>query len=129
MMNDDIMLLDAYNTIFVWIGNRSNDFEKRGAYKSAAKYIQSVNDERDKEHVQIVEVEAGKEPPAFKVHFPEWRLDKAKKWLDADPIKQMQGKLLRGVTVKMEEIKEEDAKYLDPKTNKFDYEALKTQFP
>lgn len=35
MINDDIMILDAYQTIYVWIGNRSNDFEKRGAYKSA----------------------------------------------------------------------------------------------
>jgi len=51
MMNDDIMLLDAYQTIYVWIGNKSNDFEKRGAYKSATKYIQSVRDERDKDGV------------------------------------------------------------------------------
>ena len=77
MMNDDIMLLDAYQTIYVWIGNKSNDFEKRGAYKSATKYIESVRDERDKEAVQVVEIEAGKELPAFTVHFPEWRLDKA----------------------------------------------------
>ena len=34
-MNDDIMILDAYQTIYVWIGNKSNDFEKKGAYKSA----------------------------------------------------------------------------------------------
>jgi len=49
MMNDDIMILDAYQTIYVWIGNRSNDFEKRGAYKMAHRYIESVRDERDKE--------------------------------------------------------------------------------
>lgn len=77
MMNDDIMLLDAYQTIYVWIGNKSNDFEKRGAFKSAQKYIDSVRDERDKEAVQIVEIEAGKEPPSYTVHFPEWRLEKA----------------------------------------------------
>lgn len=51
MMNDDIMLLDAYQTIYVWIGNKSNDFEKRGAFKSAQKYIDSIRDERDKDHV------------------------------------------------------------------------------
>ena len=71
-MNDDIMLLDAYSTIFVWIGNRSNDFEKRGAFKSASKYIESIRDERDKSNVQIVEVEAGKEPISFTVHFSDW---------------------------------------------------------
>lgn len=89
MINDDIMILDAYTTIYVWIGNKSNDFEKKGARKSATKYLENIKDERDKESVQIVEVEAGKEPPSFKVHFPEWRLDKAQKWLDADPVKLM----------------------------------------
>lgn len=39
MMNDDIMLLDAYLTIYVWIGNCSNRFEKNGAYKTANRYI------------------------------------------------------------------------------------------
>jgi hypothetical protein len=77
MMNDDIMLLDAYQTIYVWIGNKSNDFERKGAFKSATKYIESIKDERDKDAVQIVEVEAGKEAPTFTVLFPEWRLDKA----------------------------------------------------
>lgn len=47
-----------------------------------------MRDERDKEAVQIVEIEAGKEPPGFTVHFAEWRLEKAQKWLDADPAKQ-----------------------------------------
>ena len=77
MMNDDIMLLDAYQTVYVWIGNKSNSFEKKGAFTSAQKYIENIRDERDKEEVQIVEVEAGKEPPSFTVHFPEWRKDKA----------------------------------------------------
>ena len=50
-MNDDIMLLDAYSSIYVWIGNKSNDFEKRGAFKSALKYIESIRDDRDKDNV------------------------------------------------------------------------------
>ena len=72
MLNDDVMLLDAYQTVFVWIGNKSNEVEKRGAYKSAQKYIESIQDERDKENVQIVEVEAGKEPSTFTVNFTDW---------------------------------------------------------
>jgi hypothetical protein len=71
------MLLDAYSTIYVWIGNRSNDFEKRGAFKSAQKYIDALKDERNKEAVQVVEIEAGKESPSFTVNFSEWHLDKA----------------------------------------------------
>lgn len=129
MMNDDIMILDAYQTIYVWIGNKSNDFEKRGAYNSAQKYLDNIRDERDKDQVQIVEVEAGKEPPAFTVHFSDWRLDKAQKWLDEDPIKIMKGKFGKGLTMKVEDVKQENDKFLDPKTIKFDYETLKGQFP
>jgi len=51
LINDDIMLLDNYQTIWVWIGNQSNRFEKNGAYKMANRYIQSVRDERDKDSV------------------------------------------------------------------------------
>lgn len=129
MMIDDIMILDAYQTIYVWIGNKSNDFEKRGAYSSAQKYLDNIKDERDKDQVQIVEVEAGKEPPAFTVNFADWRLDKAQKWLDEDPLKIMKGKFTMGLSKKVEEIKKEADKFLDPRTNKFGYEVLKTTFP
>lgn len=51
LVNDDIMLLDAYQTVYVWIGNRSNKHERAGAINSAAKYIENIRDERDKENV------------------------------------------------------------------------------
>ena len=79
------MLLDIYNTVYVWIGNCSNKFEKKGALKSAAKYIQSVNDQRDKDEVGIVEVEPGKEPTSFTVNFLEWHEEYCKLWLEQDP--------------------------------------------
>lgn len=41
----------------------------------------------------------------------------------------MKGKLLKGMTLKVEEQKVEASKYLDPKSNKFSYEHLKGQFP
>ena len=71
------MILDAYNTIYVWIGNKSNPTEKKGAPKSAQKYLESVKDERNKEDVQFIDVEAGKEAPGFTVHFTDWRREKA----------------------------------------------------
>lgn len=41
----------------------------------------------------------------------------------------MQGNLLKKLTVKVEEKKVEESKFLDPNTNKFSYEALKTNVP
>ena len=129
LVNDDIMLLDAYQTVFVWIGNRSNDFEKRGAFKTAHSYVQAIKDERDKDSVHIVEVDAGKEPTAFTNHFSQWKNEVAQKWLDQDPTKAIKGNMLRGLTLKVEEAKVEASKYLDPSTNKFPYEDLKGAFP
>jgi len=129
MMNDDIMLLDAYQTIYVWIGNRSNKFEMKGALGSAEKFLETIKDERDKNEVQFVEVEAGKEPPSFTIHFPEWKKELAQKWLEEDPVRQMQGNLLKKITMKIEEEKEEEAKYDDPKTRVMAYADLKDVFP
>jgi hypothetical protein len=41
----------------------------------------------------------------------------------------MKGNLLRGLTSKLDERKEEESKFLDPKTTKFSYENLKGKFP
>ena len=89
MLNDDIMLLDAYSSIYVWIVNGSNKFEKNGAYKTANRYIESIRDDRDKSSVQVVEVEAGREPSSFTVFFPEWRSEIAQRWLEDDPLKRL----------------------------------------
>lgn len=41
----------------------------------------------------------------------------------------MKGKLLKGATIIVEEKKAEAAKFLDPATHSFPYEALKGSFP
>jgi len=35
------MMLDAYNTIFLWIGNNSNKEERKGAVKMAIEYLRT----------------------------------------------------------------------------------------
>lgn len=84
--NDDVFILDAYSSVFIWIGNRSNKFEYNGALKKAEKYIAALSDERDKDAVVIQEVQAGQEPYTFTMNFIQWEPEVAQKWLDADPI-------------------------------------------
>jgi len=69
LINDDVYILDAYDTLYIWIGNKSNSFERKGAYAKATKYLEGLSDERNKASVAINEVEAGKEPPAFTINF------------------------------------------------------------
>ncbi len=63
--NNDCYILDAYSTIYVWIGNGSNKAEKKGVHTRAKKYLEDTNDSRDKTQVMIEEVLAGREPPQF----------------------------------------------------------------
>ena len=69
LLNNDVYVLDAYNTIYIWLGNQSNSFEKKGAYAKTEKYLAGLTDARDKTQVAICEVEAGKEPAMFTVQF------------------------------------------------------------
>lgn len=56
----------------MWVGTESNKFERNGAIKRAAQYIDAISDGRDKSKVQMVEIAPCKEPSLFKVQFPNW---------------------------------------------------------
>lgn len=72
MLSDEVYILDNWNQMFVWVGTKSNKFEKSGAYRNADKYIAALHDGRKKEVIQIIEVEPTHEPPMFKTVFPNW---------------------------------------------------------
>lgn len=41
LMPEDIMLLDATHTIYVWIGSQANKEEKRRAFDIATEYLRT----------------------------------------------------------------------------------------
>jgi len=86
LLNDDVYVLDSFDKVYIWIGNRSNKFEKNGAWKKAEQYIAGVQDGRITDEVIICEVEAGHEPFDFTAQFIQWEPEVAQQWLDADPI-------------------------------------------
>ena len=79
--NNDVMLLDAFKSIYVWEGLKSNKFERNAAAKKIDAYMQGLTDGRDPKSVQIVQVEPCCEPPSFTIHFPEWEDDFSQTWL------------------------------------------------
>jgi hypothetical protein len=40
--NTDVQILDAYNTVYIWIGNKSNQHEQTQAHDRAERYIASI---------------------------------------------------------------------------------------
>ncbi|XP_013883599.1 gelsolin [Austrofundulus limnaeus] len=78
---DDVMILDAWDQVFVWIGNEAQEEEKTEAAASADRYIKTDPANRDP-RTPIVTVKQGFEPPTFTGWFLGWNL----KYWDADPL-------------------------------------------
>ncbi|XP_078497992.1 gelsolin isoform X2 [Lissotriton helveticus] len=71
---DDVMILDTWDQVFVWVGNEAQDSEKKEAIASASKYIESDPANRDK-RTPISIVKQGFEPPTFTGWFLGWEDD------------------------------------------------------
>ena len=95
-----------------------------GAYKNAAKFMESLNDGRKKEDITIIEVEPTKEPPYFKVQFPSWDDEYSKKWLVEDQFAK-----LKEAHPTAPVVNDPFQGFLNPSTNKFPYAELKSSFP
>jgi len=71
LINDDVMVLDAYHEVFVWIGDKSTENEKQSSMKVAIEYVQKSDDGRSKDS-PIYTIEAHHEPPIFTCYFQGW---------------------------------------------------------
>ncbi|CAL8309489.1 unnamed protein product [Lota lota] len=67
---DDIMLLDTWDQIFLWVGKDANDVEKNGAPKIATDYLTS--DPSGRGNIPITTIKQGSEPPMFTGWFQAW---------------------------------------------------------
>uniref|UniRef100_A0AAY4ESV5 Gelsolin n=1 Tax=Denticeps clupeoides TaxID=299321 RepID=A0AAY4ESV5_9TELE len=68
---DDVMILDAWDQVFVWIGNQANEEEKNEALTSASCYIETDPANRDP-RTPIIIIKQGFEPPTFTGWFLGW---------------------------------------------------------
>jgi len=81
LINDDVMILDTFNEVFVWIGHDAMRTEKDNALKLALEYVAKAPDGRSKD-TPIYKVDAGFEPPTFTAHFIGWDPKKASDFSD-----------------------------------------------
>uniref|UniRef100_A0A4W5KGP6 Gelsolin n=1 Tax=Hucho hucho TaxID=62062 RepID=A0A4W5KGP6_9TELE len=68
---DDVMLLDTWEQIFVWIGGEAHEEEKTEGIASAIRYIETDPTKRDSS-TPIVKLKQGHEPPTFTGWFLGW---------------------------------------------------------
>ncbi|XP_063780498.1 scinderin-like isoform X2 [Pseudophryne corroboree] len=76
LAEDDVMMLDTWEQIFLWIGIDSNDVEKKESLVAAKGYLESDPSGREKD-IPITVVRQGHEPPTFTGWFLAWD---SKKW-------------------------------------------------
>ncbi|CAL9698043.1 unnamed protein product [Knipowitschia caucasica] len=86
---EDVMLLDIWEEIFLWIGNLANEYETKEAWNSAREYLRSHPAGRDPD-TPINCVKQGREPLTFTGWFNAWD---PQMWSGGTTYEQMRNKL------------------------------------
>ncbi|XP_068446201.1 scinderin like a [Clinocottus analis] len=89
LASDDVMILDTWNQIFVWVGNDANETEKNGSTAIAEQYVES--DPSGRKGVPISTIKQGNEPSSFTGWFHAWD---PKMW-DQDLMQYMQQRIAK----------------------------------
>lgn len=126
LINDDVMLLDAYDEVYVWVGHDATKEERDKAITTALEYVKNAKDGRSAD-TPIFRVLAGSEPPSFTCHFLGWNEEKASNFADPYLKKLGQLKTASGESKQpaVERVGASDIGYIDPVKSKFPYEELK----
>lgn len=70
---DDVMLLDTFRELYLWIGRSAREAERKNAAVLAKKYLEQANKVNGRDqNVPITEIKSGMEPPMFTCHFLGW---------------------------------------------------------
>lgn len=71
LSESDVMLLDTWDQVFLWIGNEANDIERKEALTTAQEYLQTHPSGRETD-TPILIIKQGFEPPTFTGWFMAW---------------------------------------------------------
>jgi len=106
LVDDDVMILDTYNVVYVWVGTGANEQEKREAQSVANTFVKTMSEQDGRDqHTPIISFSAGYEPANFKSFFLAWDENYMKKKTFIDPYE-----------AKLQKLKEEKASKLDTET-------------
>ena len=71
LLEEDVMILDAYHTVFLWFGAASNRMEQEEAARVARDYLATCPSHRDLD-TPVTVVKQGREPISFAGYFGSW---------------------------------------------------------
>lgn len=105
LVEDDVMLLDTYDELFIWVGTGANQEERKQARVTAKEYLETDPSGRDPEDVQVMLVKQGHEPLNFAGNFPTWNWDHVSTSLEE--LQKMCEQENAGCTINLDDIREE----------------------
>nr|XP_020500770.1 advillin-like [Labrus bergylta] len=71
LSEDDVMLLDTWDQVFLWIGKEANEVERKESVVTSQEYLRTHPGDRDPD-TPIVLIKQGFEPPTFTGWFTAW---------------------------------------------------------
>ncbi|KAI8044788.1 gelsolin isoform X1 [Drosophila gunungcola] len=86
--SDDVMLLDAGDEIYLWVGSGASEEENARILDMAKRYIRVEPTARSMDTVSIIRVPQSQEPRVFKRMFPGWEDNYWKDLPSYDDVKQ-----------------------------------------
>jgi len=69
---DDVMILDTGDEVYVWVGAGASEEENTRCWQLAQNYIRADPSPRTEDDVVFMRLSQGKETPAFTACFPNW---------------------------------------------------------
>ncbi|XP_042263535.1 advillin [Thunnus maccoyii] len=89
LIEDDVMLLDTWDQVFLWIGKEANEVERKEAVVTSQEYLRTHPGDRDPD-TPIVLIKQGFEPPTFTGWFTAWD---PSKWSDGKSYEELKREL------------------------------------
>ncbi|KAK6483291.1 villin-1 isoform X2 [Huso huso] len=86
---DDVMLLDTWDEVFLWLGKGANETERKEAVTTAQEYLITHPGDRDS-RTPIILVKQGFEPPTFTGWFLAWD---PHRWSDGKSYEELKAEL------------------------------------
>ncbi|XP_041362840.1 advillin-like [Gigantopelta aegis] len=121
LVEDDVMLLDTFDEIFVWVGKGANEIEKKESLTTAMEYLKTDPAGRSVDTTLIMQVKQGFEPPNFTGHFHAWDPERWSHGKSYEEIKKEHADENVGVTSVQEELSYYNKTY--------SYEELRQKLP
>ncbi|KAL7989808.1 hypothetical protein Chor_012474 [Crotalus horridus] len=89
LSESDVMLLDTWDQVFMWVGKEANEVEKKEALATAQEYLQTHPSRREVD-TPILMIKQGFEPPNFTGWFLAWDPNK---WSEGKTYEQLKKEL------------------------------------